>query len=567
MQMSYPTIRGKFTALALLAILVGSIAAITGQVQPRAYAEEHMREGAADFVANIEFIRGHLEKAVENKNAGQIELAVAHAGHPVEEVYALVESDISEADPSLNTQLKDALTALPNQANTSSAAEFESAAQDIGGMLDDAMAAVVGTETDDPAMWASVIVLLLKTAELEYGEAVDGGQVVEMIEYQDASAFIHRAQVAFESIKTHIPEHEAEEIQEFFADLDSQVTSNAPPENVATLIGGIAHEFDEVFGLTNSVNQDAVAFAANIEMIKGHMYQAMKNKINNNTDLALAHAGHPIEEHFALIEAEINEHDSELGSGLKAALTNFANNIDEVSVGEARVERVGIIRMLNSAMDQVIPEEARSDVRFRVSVINTLLETVEEEYSEAIEGGEITEMIEYQDADAFKSRAWVNFRDIGHELPAQEVREARQLMLELRKAIKDADGPESIGTIVRGIVHELGEAAGVEETGETTPLQYIERIKELMTEILVAYESESYSEADRLAVEAYLNNFEHVERPLEEAGEGELMEEIENLMRVQLRQMIADRAPPGDLEDHIETINEKLSLAEEALSS
>lgn len=224
--------------------------------------------------------------------------------------------------------------------------------------------------------------------------------------------------------------------------------------------------------------------------------------------------------------------------------------------------------MLNTAMEEIIPEETWQDVRFRASVINTLLETVELEYSEAIEDGQIVEMIEYQDAYAFNGRAWMNFRDIAHELPAHEARETRQLIIDLRKSIRDAEEPQSIGTLVSGIVHELRETAGIEETGEeTTPLQYIERIEELMTQVLAAYKSGNHSEADRLAVEAYLSNFEHVERPLEEAGEGELMEEIGDLMRVQLREMIADRVPASDLADHIDTINEKLDQAEEALSS
>jgi len=45
------------------------------------------------FAANVEFIKGHLEQSVANKRAGNNELATAHAGHPLAEVYSLIKGD------------------------------------------------------------------------------------------------------------------------------------------------------------------------------------------------------------------------------------------------------------------------------------------------------------------------------------------------------------------------------------------------------------------------------------------------------------------------------------------
>jgi hypothetical protein len=114
----------------------------------------------------------------------------------------------------------------------------------------------------------------------------------------------------------------------------------------------------------------------------------------------------------------------------------------------------------------------------------------------------------------------------------------------------------------------MQEATGLEEgeDGETTPLEYIENIEALLADLEHEYMEGEYSEADSLAVQAYLDNFEFVEAPLAEAGEEELMEEIEHLMREQLREMIAAQVPAEELSAHVDRILEKLELAEQALA-
>lgn len=70
-----------------------------------------------------------------------------------------------------------------------------------------------------------------------------------MIEYQDSTAFIAQAEPIFTSIEADMPDEEAEEVAEFFEQLDPLTGSNASFEEVETVIGGIVHEFEEAFGL------------------------------------------------------------------------------------------------------------------------------------------------------------------------------------------------------------------------------------------------------------------------------------------------------------------------------
>lgn len=104
------------------------------------------------------------------------------------------------------------------------------------------------------------------------------------------------------------------------------------------------------------------------------------------------------------------------------------------------------------------------------------------------------------------------------------------------------------------------------EGATKTPLQYIANIKQLLGELQGAYNAGNYTQAEMLAEQAYLDNFENVEEPLAQAGHKDLMGQIEHMMREELRQKIRDKIPADELTAFISTINTKLGEAEKALS-
>lgn len=55
-----------------------------------------------DFVSYIEQIRGHLNAAVMNKEAGNNSLAKAHILHPIAEIYSTIEPSISNINSTLS---------------------------------------------------------------------------------------------------------------------------------------------------------------------------------------------------------------------------------------------------------------------------------------------------------------------------------------------------------------------------------------------------------------------------------------------------------------------------------
>lgn len=310
-------------------------------------------------------------------------------------------------------------------------------------------------------------------------------------------------------------------------------------------------------------NEEHVQFVANIEFIKGHLEQAVANKQTNSTALAKAHSGHPIAEHYSLIQAEVEEHNKELNTELKGALTLLAGQVDTLGASEFQNEAARISGMLDDAGESVISATERNDAKFNAAVMASILKVAGNEYEEAVENGTIKAMVEYQDAIGFISRAKAIYdTSVKAAVPTHEDDEIVQFfeLLDTRIAAK-ADS-EEIMTAAGGIIHELEEVFGIEsaETGTLDGWGYIDKINELLDNSLAEYKEGEFQQARTLAVEAYLENYENIESDIA-ADDRELMEKIELNLREVLTQMIDDRRPAAEIEAHIKMIKSDLETA------
>jgi hypothetical protein len=336
----------------LASITIAAILALAVTVPAFAQNEEHVQ-----FVANIEFIKGHLEQAAANKQAGNNEMAIAHAGHPVEEVYALIEGEIEEHNAELNTQLEESLTNLANQISTMTAAQVQTQVSEINTMLDQAVTSVISqAERSDPAFNGMVAMAVLETAEHEYEEAVANGEIVEMIEYQDSTAFIAQAEAIFVSIRAELPEHEAEEIVELFEELNSLTESNASFEQVETVIGGIIHEFEEALELESGEGElDGWGY---IDRIKELLDQSVAEYKEGNAQQAKALAVEAYLDNYEFIESDIAQDDRELMEKIEVDMREELVDMIEAGRPAAEIEsHVDTIKTdLETARAVVTPE-------------------------------------------------------------------------------------------------------------------------------------------------------------------------------------------------------------------
>jgi hypothetical protein len=546
----------KYGTIGLIVLLVSAVAATTGlvniKISPAFAHGEH-----TEFITNAEYIRGHLQQAIANKQAGNTTLAIAHASHPIAEVFALMKGPLEDVSPQRAADLEEALEALPNSIQSDSVQILVQKVDDINGMMDEAIVLYAGEEAEELVTRAGVIKGLLETAGMEYSEAVEDGQIIEMIEYQDASAFINRSNVTFATIQSEIDAAEAGEIADFFEQISAGLAAYADPEDIQTLLDGIIHELDEGMPSTD----EHVEFVANLEYIRGHLAQVLANKQANNIELAAAHAGHPVVEVYSLIEGELTENDPELDEELQQELTTLANEIDTITTQQVETEVANLNTLLDSAESAVIGQAEREDPAFRAMVAIAVLETAENEYEEAVENGQIVEMIEYQDSTAFIARAKAIFLSIETEMPEEEADEVNGFFGQLDNHTATNASFEEVETVIGAIVHEFEEVFGLEEQDSGYDGQaYIDKIMELLDDAVVAYQAGNAQEAKALTIEAYLDNYEFIEADIEE-DDPVLMVEIELDIREELVAMIDGGRPASEVAAHVDLIKTNLETA------
>jgi hypothetical protein len=192
------------------------------------------------------------------------------------------------------------------------------------------------------------------------------------------------------------------------------------------------------------------------------------------------------------------------------------------------------------------------------------------EYGEAVENGTITEIVEYQDGQAFITRSQDVFSQASPTIPQEmnpEVEETNQFFSNLNTAIQNKSSPEVVDRSIGAIIHEISEITGISEAGlggqgaDTESGEIISEIRSLLNQTVEAYNQQNYAEAEALATTAYIDNFEFIEAPLAEKDQA-LMENTEVMLREQLRQFIQNRVPVEEIQQHIDKINSNLEKAE-----
>jgi hypothetical protein len=327
-------------------------------------------------------------------------------------------------------------------------------------------------------------------------------------------------------------------------------------------------------------NSTLVDFASNIEQIRGHLDQAVVNKESGNDTLTVAHSLHPINEVYSSIEGLLARQNSTLNQTLSLALQELSSGAANSTASQFKNQTSAADMLLNDtvrAIMIIIPSQELGNTAFNASVVARLLSIAGHEYQEAVANGIIREVVEYQDAQAFIHRAQTisdaTFGSVINQTMAHEIEQVNELFGILNSAVINKGDPAEVETTINGIVHGLEEITGMpasELLGQKVaaggvlqqddPVAIIDNVKSMLNQLLSAYQSQNYEEAESIAIEAYLENYEFVEAPIAQHDQ-QLMEETEVMLREELRQMINDRVPVEQLQEHIASINANLDRA------
>ena len=104
-----------------------------------------------------------------------------------------------------------------------------------------------------------------------------------------------------------------------------------------------------------------------------------------------------------------------------------------------------------------------------------------------------------------------------------------------------------------------------ESATPTQAIAEIGKVRRLLDSALAKYRAGKAEQAEQLVGDAYLEHFEHVEGPLEDADE-DLMEDLEETIATELRDKIKAGAPVDEVAELVEHAKEHLDEAQGVLA-
>jgi hypothetical protein len=211
------------------------------------------------------------------------------------------------------------------------------------------------------------------------------------------------------------------------------------------------------FALVWGQMPNQIEYVYNIEQMKGHLEQAILNKENGNNTLTRAHILHPIVEIYDFIEAPLVTVDSNLNHTLYTSLNALSQNVEKLNVSKFTEETEKSNKMLNDAIKLVVPQKNST---LNLIVASWLFDIANTEYEGGVRDGKVIEIVEYQDADGFISRAESLVKDsipMLNQTMKNSAEEVLSLISPLKSEIQNkADIPEAISELKQKISNMTG---------------------------------------------------------------------------------------------------------------
>ena len=356
-----------------------------------------------------------------------------------------------------------------------------------------------------------------------------------------------------------------------FVPLEVLITKHAPPAPVIQgkkfvvmllMVAALAVTVPaSVHAESDTDMSEKVQFGATLEEVLGHFKALEDNLDESNAGLAMAHATHPVAELYDLIKPTLAAVDPALDSEVRETLTGLADATStRVDRDEAQAAIDNAKDVVEKARAAVIEPELSGSHTFKLKTMAPLMETAAVEYVVAVSNGTISEMAEFQDGAAFVWRSEQILDTIRDDLGREDYEKMKEIFGEINGAYAQRADPSVVKEQTSLLIGEINAILGVSEDEGDDLQRYVENIRNLLSDARTEYEAGNTDLALSHATRAYLDNYEFLEGPLIEAGERELMEEIEGMMRNELRAMMKEGAPASEISEQIDAILLKMEV-------
>ncbi|MGI9568057.1 MAG: hypothetical protein ACR2LL_13750 [Nitrosopumilus sp.] len=210
----------------------------------------------------------------------------------------------------------------------------------------------------------------------------------------------------------------------------------------------------------NSDREEKLEFTGTLEETLGHFWALEQNLDENNSELALVHATHPISELYDTMSEHL-EDNPDFDAKLQQTLTDLQNKTNtDVSREDAQMAIEEAKEIIEEGRGIVVGEQLSSDSSFKMQLINGLLETAKVEYKEAVADGLIQEMAEFQDGSAFVWRSQQILAEIEDEIEPTDAGRINDLYTAVWDDFEQKSNPEDVEDIIDAVIYEFEELSG-----------------------------------------------------------------------------------------------------------
>lgn len=194
-------------------------------------------------------MKGHLEQSVINKENGNNTLTQAHIQHPLVEIYDSIEVQLASVDSNHNTLLFNSLNELSKNADNLDLSQFKEETNEVNQILNKAIDLIVSEHNS--TLNLIVASWLLDAANAEYESGVRNGNIIQIVEYQDAIGFISRSESFLNDtlpILNQSMKISADEIKKLFAQVNLKVQAKADIDDIEMSTNEIKRKISNITG-------------------------------------------------------------------------------------------------------------------------------------------------------------------------------------------------------------------------------------------------------------------------------------------------------------------------------
>ena len=291
----------KKTTLALLALIAISAFA------PVAAAAQADDARTLIVLVNLERIRAQLLLTGQTIDKDDSEGAFAHSFISHTAIFPAVKEQLKDVDEQSSAEIEAALTDLPLKirAGQLAAEEIKAEIARIEGMID---SIIVGLElAGDKGIVSQTTVFLLRDAVQSYQLSSAGTSTVD---YENAIGLVNVAESKYAQIAGSMDERRDNEINLFFAELDSLLAQKASNEEVARIALAIERDLAEDLSVSSgATGGEHTQYFATIRTL---LAQAVEDVKAGDYRAADQKAITAYLDNYEYVEAPIEKHDSDL---------------------------------------------------------------------------------------------------------------------------------------------------------------------------------------------------------------------------------------------------------------